>query len=323
MVNGVADMWIGVCRNRDNSRTYTYDSPMQQGSVSQVHPSSIVSKECRMGDGVRIGPFCVIEGEVTLGPGVELGSHVCLRGPVTIGANTRLYPGACIGFEPQDFKYTPGMKTAGVVIGSDCLIREHVTIHAATKPDVPTSVGNKCFLMATTHLGHDVRIGNNIVMVNGAGIAGHGEVADNVILSGGVLVHQFVRIGRYAMLSGGVGVSMDVPPFCLVTERNRLGGINRIGLRRAGFSRSDITTIVRAFREVLRVPTLTKPEMIERLAEIGEECEPVREMAAFVAEPNRRAICPGPARPPRMFTTFMHLRRRGVAQAFGDLLDED
>ena len=296
---------------------------MLKGSAQEVHPTSILSEECRLGEGVRIGPFCVLEGDVTLGPGVELVSHVCIRGPVTIGARTRVYPGACIGFEPQDFKYAPGMKTAGVVIGDECLIREHVTIHAATKPDVPTTVGNKCFLMATTHLGHDVRIGNNVVMVNGAGVAGHGEIGDNVIMSGAALVHQFVRIGRYAMISGGAGTSMDVPPFCLVPERNRLGGINLVGLRRAGFSREDITGIRRAFRKVLRVPTLTKQEMIDRLNEIGRSCAPVQEMADFVAAPNKRAICPGPARPPRIFTTFLHLKRRGISTGFDDLGDED
>lgn len=296
---------------------------MLNGSAQEVHPTSILSDECRLGDGVRIGPYCIIEGEVNLGPGVELISHVCIRGPVTIGANTRLYPGACIGFEPQDFKYTPGMKTAGVVIGADCLIREHVTIHAATKPDVPTSTGDKCFLMATTHLGHDVRIGNNVVMVNGAGVAGHAEIGDNVILSGSALVHQFVRVGRYAMISGGAGTSMDVPPFCLVPERNRLGGINLVGLRRAGFSRDEITGVRRAFRRVLRVPTLTKQEMIERLNDLGANCAPVREMAAFVAEPNRRAICPGPARPPRLFTTYIHMKRRGISSGLDDLTDEE
>ncbi len=293
---------------------------MQQGSVSHVHPTSIISKACQLGDGVRIGPFCVIEGDVSLGAGVELLSHVCIRGPVRIGANTRLYPGACIGFEPQDFKFTPGMKTAGVAIGSDCLIREHVTIHASTKPDVPTSVGDKAFLMATSHLGHDVKVGNNVVMVNGTGVAGHAEIADNVILSGGVLVHQFARIGRYAMLSGGVGISMDVPPFCVVVERNRLGGINLVGMRRGGFDRADITSVRRAFREALRVPTLTKQEMVAKLEELGKNCAPVKEMAAFIAEPNRRAICPGPARPPRMFTTFLHLGRRGRSDLQASLL---
>lgn len=290
---------------------HTYDSRMQAQGSPQIHPTSIVSPECRFGQGVRIGPFCVLEGEITIGDDAELVSHVCLRGPLRIGDRTRVYPGACIGFEPQDFKYKPGMQTAGVVVGSDCLIREHVTIHASTKPDVPTRVGNGCFLMATTHLGHDARIGNNVVMVNGAGVAGHGDVGDNAILSGGVLIHQFVRVGRYAMLSGGVGVSMDVPPFCVVAERNRLGGINLVGMRRAGFTRDEITGVRRAFREVLRVPTLTKQEMVDKLDELGRTCTPVAEMAAFVAEPNRRAICPGPGRPPRMFTTFLHLGRRG------------
>lgn len=284
---------------------------MVHGAAASIHPTAVVSPETVLGEGVRIGPYCVLEGPVTLAAGVELVAHVCIRGPVAIGERTRVYPGACLGYEPQDFKYQPGMQTAGVVIGKDCLIREHVTIHAATKPDVPTRVGDRVFLMATTHLGHDVKLGNDVIMVNGSGIAGHGEVADNATLSGAVIVHQFVRIGRYAFLSGGVGVSMDVPPFCIVPERNRLGGVNLVGLRRAGFKRDDITGIRRAFREVLRVPTLTRQEMIQRLEEIGADCPPVREMAAFVAEPNRRAICPGPGRPPRLFTTFLHLGRRG------------
>jgi UDP-N-acetylglucosamine acyltransferase len=293
---------------------------MLTGTAHVIHPSAILSPETKLGEGVKVGPYCIIEGDVTLGPGVELISHVCIRGPVTIGANTRLYPGACIGFEPQDYKFKPGSRTAGVVIGKDCLIREHVTVHASTKEELPTRVGDRCFLMGTTHLAHDVKIGNDVVLVNMTGIAGHSEIADNVTMSGAVIVHQFTRVGRHAFLSGGVGVSMDVPPFCVVAERNRLGGVNLVGMRRAGFNRDDITLVRRAFREVLRVPTLTKQEMVEKLETLGRDSAPVREMAAFIAEPNRRAICPGPARPPRLFTTFLHLGRRGKSDLQASIL---
>ncbi|MCK6477650.1 MAG: acyl-ACP--UDP-N-acetylglucosamine O-acyltransferase [Phycisphaerales bacterium] len=275
-----------------------------------IHSSATVSDQAVLADDVEIGPRCVIEGPVTLGPGVRLIASVHVSGPVEIGEGTTVYPFTCLGYPGQDWKFKPGDPTPGVRIGKGCILREHVTIHAATKPDRPTTVGDRCMMMVGTHLGHDSRIGNDVVMVNNSGLAGHSELGDNVTLSGMVGIHQFVRVGRFVFMAMGVGVSMDVPPFCVVPERQRMEGINRVGLRRAGFPRDHITAIDEAFRKVFRPGNLGRPEMIEMLTELGKECPPVMEMAEFVRQ-SKRGICPGSGRPPRLFAPLVHRLRRG------------
>jgi UDP-N-acetylglucosamine acyltransferase len=287
----------------------------------QVHPTAIVSDQCVLGEGVRIGPYCVLEGRVELGEGVRLVSHVCLTGPLTVGPGTAVWPFAAIGMEPQDVKFSPGGRTAGVSIGARCLIREHVTIHAATGVDRPTSIGDRCFLMAASHVGHDVVVGRGVTMMNYAALAGHASVGDGAVLSGHTSVHQFTRVGRLAMISGLAGVSMDTPPFCVVNERNRLGGVNLVGMRRAGIPREQVTQVRRAFREALR-PAMRRDEMLEILDAIaaeGDGCPPVAEMAGFIRG-SSRAICPGFGKPPRGLATLLHYRRRGklVPGVFSD-----
>lgn len=254
-----------------------------------VHPTAIVSKTAELSPGVNIGPGCVIDGPVKLGPNVSLIGNVYITGPAEIGADTTLYPFVCIGFPGQDFKFKPGMETAGVRIGQSCIIREHSTIHAATKTARPTTVGDRVMMMVNTHVAHDAALGSNVVMVNNSSLGGHAQVADNATLSACVSIHQFVRVGRYVFFSGGTAVSADVPPFCTVSNRQILGGINRVGLRRAGFSREDITRVHDAFRLALR-GGLTREDMLRTLRELGESCDAVREMADFVAA-STRAIC--------------------------------
>lgn len=275
-----------------------------------IHPSATVSSQAVLGEGVRVGPRCVLEGEVTIGAGSYLIGDVYVVGPARIGEGTTIYPFTCLGFPGQDWKFKPGDPTPGVVIGRECVLREHVTIHAATRPDRPTTVGDRCMLMVNTHLGHDARIGDNVVMVNNSGLAGHSELGDSVTLSGSVGIHQFVRVGRFVFMAAGVGVSMDVPPFCVVPERQRLEGINRVGLRRAGFPRDHITTIDEAFRKALRPGNLSRAEMLDILERVGRGCPPVEEMAEFIRH-SKRGICPGSGRPPRLFAPLLHRLRRG------------
>jgi UDP-N-acetylglucosamine acyltransferase len=274
--------------------------PMAAPSRPVVHCTAEVSPECELADGVEIGPYCFLKGRVTLGPGVRLLGNNYIQGeggPVVIGARTIVYPFACIGYEPQDFKFAPGSKTAGVVIGEDCLIREHVTIHAASNEHTPTRLGNKVFMMVNTHVAHDGCVGDNVIMVNGAGVAGHGVIEDNVTLGGSALVHQFCRIGRLVMMSGDCAVSLDVPPFCMVNERNRLGGLNTVGLRRSGMPREHITELRKAFRDLLRTPT-PRSQVIAELERRGQSCPPLAEMARFIAA-SKRGICPGMGKPAR------------------------
>ncbi len=165
---------------------------------SVIHPTAIVGKECELGDGVEIGPYCIVSGHVKLGAGVRLLGNVHVSGQVDIGEGTRIFPFATIGLVPQDLKWKEGGPTAGVKIGKNCVIREHATVHQASIAERPTTIGDKSFLMVGTHMAHDSKIGNSVILVNNVLLAGHAEVGDNVTMGGGSALHEFNRIGRLA-----------------------------------------------------------------------------------------------------------------------------
>ncbi|MBX3390217.1 MAG: acyl-ACP--UDP-N-acetylglucosamine O-acyltransferase [Phycisphaeraceae bacterium] len=260
--------------------------------MTSVHPTSILSKECEIGEGVVIGPWCVLAGRIRIGDGVRLIGNVYLQGPLTIGARTVIYPFCAIGFPPQHVRFKNGDPTAGVILGEDTTLREHVTVHAATGEQRATTVGNRNLLMVNSHLGHDARTGNDVVLVNNSALGGHAEVSDAATLGGGALVHQFTRVGRMAFVGGGTRAVADVPPFTSAVERSRLAGINLIGLRRAGVARHDITSVREAFRKSFREP-MTRPEMVETLTRLGTRCAMVAEMATFVSQCANRPISVG------------------------------
>lgn len=246
-----------------------------------IHPSATVSSVSVLGSGVRIGPGCVLEGAVTLADDVELIANAYLRGPLTIGAGTVIFPGVCIGFSAQHLKVKRTDPTAGVRIGAGCTFRENATVHAATKADVPTIIGDAAYMMVNAHVGHDCRVGSNVTMVNNTALAGHVEVGDQVTLGGGALVHQFTRVGRLAMIGGGTTLVADAPPFSLVVERAFLSGVNLIGLRRAGVDREQITRVREACRRAFKQP-LTRSEMQQVLDDLATSSPLVAEMAAFI-----------------------------------------
>ncbi|MEM9065725.1 MAG: acyl-ACP--UDP-N-acetylglucosamine O-acyltransferase [Planctomycetota bacterium] len=267
--------------------------------MATVHPSSEVSPEATLGSDVEIGPGCRVEGRVTLGQGVKLYGNNWLQGPLDIGANTVLYPFSCVGFEAQHAKFKKGDPTAGVKIGADCILREHTTVHAALDDEHgPTTIGDSVFMMVGSHVGHDVQMGNRCILVNNAAIGGHAIIGEGVNFGGQSAVHQFTRIGRFSMISGGVAVSMDIPPFCVAPERNRINGVNLIGLRRNGFTRRDIELVRKAFRKAFHV-VLQRAEQVEVLEPMAAESPAVAEMLEFVKSAER-PICPGPMRAPRV-----------------------
>lgn len=276
-----------------------------------IHPTAHVDPQCQIADSAVIGPLCVLTGPVRIDDGVRLIASVTIDGPVHIQRNATIYPYACIGFPPQDFKFTPGSPTAGVNIGQGSVLREQVVIHAASNTDTPTTIGPRNYLMATTHIGHDCITGANCILVTYAGLAGHVTLGDNVTISGHCGIHQHCRVGRLAFLSGGAGTSTDIPPFCTLNERNRIGGVNLVGMRRAGIPREHITEVRRFFRDAL-APAIPRTDMLEMLAERAPQCPPLQEMRDFIAKA-KRPICPGAGRPPRMFSAFLrHARRAGV-----------
>jgi UDP-N-acetylglucosamine acyltransferase len=249
--------------------------------MATIHPTAVVSRESEFGEGVQIGPYCTLEGRVRLGEGVRLIGHVYLYGPLEIGPGTIVYPFASMGFPAQDVKFKLGDPTAGAVVGRDCIIREAVTIHAASKVGNPTRVGDRVFMMVNAHVGHDASVGDGVVMVNNSALGGHAIVEERATLGGGVMIHQWGRVGRLAFLTGGVSFSTDVPPYCLAGGRNMVTGLNLIGMRRAGIPGHQITTLRAAFREAYR-QGVTRPEMVEIFERAGQTCPPALDMARFI-----------------------------------------
>ncbi len=204
----------------------------------QVHPAAVVDPRAELASGVIVGPGAVIGPEVKIGPDTWIGPHVVLDGRLTLGANNRVFPGACLGLEPQDLKYR-GAPTE-VVIGDANTIREYVTINRATEEGEQTRIGDHNLLMAYCHLGHNCELGNGIVMSNGIQVAGHVVVEDRAVIGGCLGIHQFVHIGSLAMVGGMTRVDRDVPPYCLAEGHpGRLRGLNRVGLRRSGLKTQE------------------------------------------------------------------------------------
>lgn len=254
-----------------------------------IHPTAQVSRECTLAEGVEIGPYCILTGRVTLGPGVRLMNHVVISGeagPVTIGARTQVWPFAVLGMAGQDLKFKPGMTGPGVTIGEDCTLREYVTVHASTKAERPTIIGNRVFMMVNSHAGHDAWVHDGVTLVNNVALGGHVEIHERATIGGGTVVHQFDRVGKLAMMSGGSTLSTDLPPYCLGAGRNGLIGLNLIGMRRAGMPREEITLVRQAFREVFR-RSLTKGEMLDRLKEMAGQSPAIADIHQFVLTAKR------------------------------------
>ena len=263
----------------------------------EIHPAAIVSEEAELSPGVEIGAACVVQGSVRLGEGVRVLGAAFLVGPLTIGAGTIVFPFACLGTPAQDYKVKPGDPTLGVAIGANCIVREHVTVHAATRPERPTTVGDGSFLMVGSHLGHDVQVGKGVILVNNSAIGGHAAIGDKANVSAHAVLHQFGRIGRLAMASGNGTFAADIPPFCIGAERNQIHGLNVVGLRRSGMAREDITLLRAAYREVLHI-TRAKSDIIERLERFEAGHPLIGEWLEFYREA-RRPVCVSAALPPR------------------------
>ena len=207
-------------------------------SAVQIHPQAAVDAKAELAAGVVVGPGAVIGPDVVIGANTWIGPNSVLDGRLRLGRDNRVFPGACLGLEPQDLKYR-GAPTE-VVIGDGNTIRECVTINRATDEGERTVVGNHNLLMAYCHLGHNCELGNRIVMSNAIQVAGHVIIEDRAVIGGCLGIHQFVQIGTMAMVGGMTRVERDVPPYCLVEGHpGRVRGLNRVGLRRSGLGDRD------------------------------------------------------------------------------------
>jgi UDP-N-acetylglucosamine acyltransferase len=253
-----------------------------------IHPTAIIEGEVNLADDVVIGPHCVLTGPITIGEGTRLVGNVYLQGPLVMGRRNVVFPFACLGFAPQDLKYDLEHRGAGLKIGDGNTIREHVTLHRATSREVPTTIGDKNYFMASSHAGHDCRIGSNCTFANGTLFGGHVHVDDRVVTGGTAAVHQFCRVGRGCMLSGASGLSRDLPPWFMLTGINIAGAVNIVGLRRSGASPQTISDVRWVYRTLYR-KGLSMKAAAEALHERAESSMVV-EYIDFIAG-SRRGIC--------------------------------
>ncbi len=257
---------------------------------TRIHPSAIVEDGARLADGVVVGPYSIVGANVSLGEGVVLESHVVVTGHTTVGARTRIFPFASIGHRPQDLKYKG--ETSTLDIGSDCMIREGVTLNPGTEGGgMSTTIGSGCAFLANSHVGHDCHVGNHVIFSNNVMLAGHCEVGDFAILGGGAAVIQFARVGAHSFLGGMSGLEQDLIPYGMALgNRAYLSGLNIIGLQRRGFSRSEIHDLRRAYRLMFAA----EGTLLERVADVAEEFKDhptVMEIVAFIRAGGKRSMC--------------------------------
>ena len=237
----------------------------------------------------RLGHFRIIGPQTVIGERTIVQSHVVIEGAVEIGTGNFIGHGAVIGAPPQDVSFSPERKTM-VAIGNDNIIREYCTIHRGSPEGSATKIGDKNFLMAGAHIGHNCLIGNNIIIANNCLLAGHVRVDDGAFLGGGSTFHQFMHIGRLVMVQGSSAFGKDLPPFVIAAERNFVFGVNVVGLRRAGFSAKDRDEIKEAFK-LVHTSGLNIGQALEKAATMNFGA-PAREFVDFVANAKKRGICP-------------------------------
>ncbi|MGF1614583.1 MAG: acyl-ACP--UDP-N-acetylglucosamine O-acyltransferase [Gammaproteobacteria bacterium] len=211
-----------------------------------IHPTAIVGDNARLGEGCVVGPFTVIEPGALLSDNNDIGAGCHIYASVSIGHGNRLMRGACLGGEPQSFG-DRGESTR-LVIGDGNWFGEYVTIHRGTRDTGQTIIGDRNYFMAYSHVGHDCRLGDQIILANGVNLAGHVQIKDRANLGGGAAVHQFARVGELAMVGGLARVSQDVLPFTVMARDNALYGLNRVGIRRSAYPAAAVPGLKSAYR---------------------------------------------------------------------------
>jgi UDP-N-acetylglucosamine acyltransferase len=254
-----------------------------------IHPSAVVSPHARIGSQCHIGPYSIVGDEVELGDGVRLEAHCVIDGRTTIGEGTYVFPFVSIGLASQDLKYRG--EPSETRVGKRNRIREFVTIHRGTAGGgMLTQTGDDCLIMAQAHIAHDCLIGNGVIMANGATLAGHVVIEDEANIGAYSGVHQFCRIGREAYVGGYSVVVKDALPYALtVGNHARCYGLNKIGVRRRGYSQQEIDTLHHAFYLLLSAK-LNTAQALERIRAEIQASKQVDELLRFIETSERGVV---------------------------------
>ena len=257
---------------------------------TRVHPSAIIESGAELAEEVSVGPYAYIGPDVAVGRGCKIGHHATVTGPTTMGEGNTVFPYACIGERTQDLKYTGGRP--GTTIGDRNTFREFSTIHAATNDGDRTVVGSDNHFLAYTHIAHDCRVGNHVIISNNGTLAGHVTLEDRVVIGGLTAVHQFCRIGRFAMLGGCGKVVQDVPPFMIADgSPATVRTINKVGMERGGFTAEEVNLARRCFKLLYR-EGLNRGQALDQLREMQgkEPSEIVEAMIVFIERSKRGLV---------------------------------
>ena len=255
------------------------------------HHTSIISEKAVLGSNVTIGPYCIINENVKIGNNVNLKAHIYIDGNTTIGDNCTFFPYCSIGTSPQDLKYK-GEKSI-LKIGNNNIFREYVTVNPGTEGGgLKTVIGDNCLFMINAHVAHDCKIGNNVIMVNNASLAGHVILEDYAIMGALSGAHQFCRIGKHSMIGGLSGVDSDVIPYgTVIGNRAYLSGLNIIGLKRRGFSKDVIQDLRKAYGLLFSSQEGTFSDRVKEVSEEFLDNEPIQEIVQFLKSEKSRSIC--------------------------------
>ncbi|MBB5572453.1 MULTISPECIES: acyl-ACP--UDP-N-acetylglucosamine O-acyltransferase [Rhizobium] len=256
---------------------------------ARIHKLAVVEDGAVIGENVVVGPFCHVGPKVVLHDAVQLLTHAVVTGRTTIGKGTKIFPMAVVGGDPQSVHH--GGEETTLDVGENCTIREGVTINTGTADyGGKTIVGNDNLFLANSHVAHDCRVGNNVIMSNNVMLAGHVTVEDRVILGGGCAVHQFTRIGRQAFVGGLSAASYDVIPYGMLNGNpGVLSGLNIVGMTRAGIERSVIHSVRRAYKSIFEGEGSIRDNAAAIRAEYAD-CKEVIEILDFIAADSDRAL---------------------------------
>lgn len=257
--------------------------------MPSIHTTAILDGDINLADDVSIGPNCVLTGSITIGSGTKLIGNIYLNGPLTLGSNNVIYPFVCLGFKAQHTDADPQKPGKGIKIGNDNIFREYVSVHRAFTDDGPTTIGDRCELMVTSHVGHDCQIGDDCTLAPAVLIGGHVEVGDKTIIGGGTAIHQFCRIGKGTILTGGTVLKQDLMPYFMLTGPNIAGSINMIGLRRSGMPEDDIQDVRWVYKTMYRNGLTPKDALAEMKKRADRQI--IAEYIKFI-EQSERGCCP-------------------------------
>lgn len=253
-----------------------------------IDSRAVVGPSAKLGENVFVGPFAVVEDGATVGDGTWIGPHAIVWAGARIGRNCKIFPSASVGAAPQDLKYKGEPTT--LEVGDNTVIRECVTLNRGTVESGKTVIGSNCLFMAYSHVAHDCRVGNNVILANCCALGGHVKLGDWVIIGGLTPVHQFVNIGDHVMIGGGYRVSKDIPPFILAGQEPLMfEGLNSVGLKRRGFSQKTIEVLEKAYHLLYR-SNLNVSQAIARIKQDIELIPEIQKVIDFIAHSERGII---------------------------------